>query len=114
MKRFSIKLHRNTKKHYQKVDTDTNYNTDNLQPTMRNNKNKDGEKRNITWFNPPFNSQVKTKIGNKFLSIINESRFSSRKTIISPTVWVILNMFLVGGIVPKVFAEMKTYTIHWP
>merc|ERR1711954_566729 len=29
-------------------------------------------KRNVTWFNPPFNSTVKTNIGKEFLKVVDE------------------------------------------
>ena len=35
-------------------------------------QNKRKRKRNITWFNPPFSSSVSTKIGAKFLSLIDK------------------------------------------
>ena len=35
-------------------------------------KNKNGRKRKITWFNPPFNSRVKTNIGAEFFKIVDK------------------------------------------
>ena len=45
-----------------------------FKPTTPSNRNqqKRKRKRNITWFNPPFDMQVKTKVGNKFITIIEE------------------------------------------
>ncbi len=36
------------------------------------NKRRKNRKRNITWYNPPWNSNVKTCIGKKFLAIIDK------------------------------------------
>ena len=37
------------------------------------NKQKKRRKRKILWYNPPFNLQVKTNVGKKFLNILDES-----------------------------------------
>ena len=39
--------------------------------------NKRSRKRNVTWFNPPFSVNVKTKVGNYFLNLIGK-QFSPR------------------------------------
>ena len=31
-----------------------------------------GRKRKILWFNPPYSSNIKTKIGSKFLSLVDQ------------------------------------------
>ena len=40
-------------------------------PTRNNNKKKTRNKRNITWFNPPFSQNVATNVGARFLKLIN-------------------------------------------
>jgi len=74
-------------------------------PTPKSkNKNKN-RNRNILWYNPPFSSTVKTKIGKKFLQIIDKcfppsnqlSKIFNRKTIkisysCMPATWKILLM----------------------
>ena len=44
-----------------------------FKPTAPRNRDQEKRKRNITWFNPPFDMEVKTKVGNKFIKIIDES-----------------------------------------
>ena len=43
--------------------------TYNPEPTPRNKRKR---KRNITWYNPPFDSKVKTNLGRKFLHIVHK------------------------------------------
>ena len=45
-------------------------------PTTMENRPKN-RKRNITWFNPPYNKNVITKIGHKFLHLISKHFLSS-------------------------------------
>ena len=49
---------------------DLKYNPD---PNFGKSKEKQKRKRNIIWYNPPFDKGVKTKIGNEFLKIIHEA-----------------------------------------
>ena len=44
-----------------------------FKPDEENHRRSRTRKRNITWFNPPFDSGVKTNVGGQFLKIINES-----------------------------------------
>ena len=37
------------------------------------NANKKRRKRNIIWYNPPYNNKVKNNFGRDFLTILNES-----------------------------------------
>ena len=41
-------------------------------PRENRRKNRRLRKRNVTWFNPPFDARVKTNLGKEFLRIINE------------------------------------------
>ena len=50
-------------------DTELEY-ADNTNET--NSRNKKNRKRNIVWYNPPFNSALKTNFGRKFLSLISK------------------------------------------
>ena len=43
-----------------------------FKPTKNTNTTSKNRKRNITWFNPPYNKNVMTKIGNKFLKLIDK------------------------------------------
>lgn len=43
--------------------------TYNPEPTPRNKRKR---KRDITWYNPPFNSNIKTNLGRKFLHIVDK------------------------------------------
>ena len=43
--------------------------TYNPEPTPRNKRKR---KRDITWYNPPFNSNLKTNLGKKFLHIVDK------------------------------------------
>ena len=40
-------------------------------PKKQNTNNKNNRKRNIIWFNPPFNQSVSTKIGKYFLNLLD-------------------------------------------
>ena len=58
---------------YQKALTESGYNyklTYNP-PQEQARKNKRKRTRNITWYNPPFNSNIKTNLGRKFLHIVD-------------------------------------------
>ena len=58
---------------YQKALTESGYNyklTYNP-PQEQAQKNKRKRTRNITWYNPPFNSNIKTNLGRKFLHIVD-------------------------------------------
>jgi len=58
-------------------------------PAPKSNNNNKNKNRNILWYNPPFSSTVKAKIGKKFLQIIDKcfpptnqlSKIFNRKTI---------------------------------
>ena len=57
---------------YQQAFNESGYDhklTYNLEPTPRNKRK---GKRDITWYNPPFNSNVKTNLGRKFLHIVDK------------------------------------------
>ena len=41
------------------------------QPTRNNTKKKARNKRNVTWFNPPFSQNVSTNVGARFLKLID-------------------------------------------
>ena len=59
-------------KPYQKALQDSGYDYKlSFRPTTQN-KHKRQRKRNISWFNPPFSMSVSTKIGAKFLSLIDK------------------------------------------
>ena len=54
---------------YQKALDESGYNhkhTYNPQPTRNRNR-----KRKVIWYNPPWNANVKTNLGRKFINIIN-------------------------------------------
>ena len=56
---------------YQKALDESGYNyklTYNLQPAQKRNRNR---QRKVIWYNPPWNSNVKTNLGRKFLSIVD-------------------------------------------
>ena len=65
---------------YQKALTDSGYKhtlvyTDSTSTTDTNTTNKPQQskrKRNIVWFNPPFNLQVKTNVGKHFLKLVDK------------------------------------------
>ena len=41
-------------------------------PQEKAQKNKRKRTRNITWYNPPFNSNVRTNLGRKFLHVVDK------------------------------------------
>ena len=43
------------------------------QPNQQRSGNHRNRKRNITWYNPPFDLRVKTNVGRQFLKIVNDS-----------------------------------------
>ena len=43
-----------------------------FQPGTQKERKKRSRRRNITWFNPPFDQRVKTNLGKKFLKIVDE------------------------------------------
>ena len=47
-----------------------NYNPD---PNFGEVKNKNKRKREVIWFNPPYDKGVKTNVGKEFLNIIREA-----------------------------------------
>ena len=59
---------------YQKALTESGYDHKLTQnpPQEKALKNKRKRTRNITWYNPPFNSNVRTNLGRKFLHIIDK------------------------------------------
>ena len=46
------------------------------------NQRRKNRKRNIIWFNPPFNNNIVTNIGRQFLNLIKKHRNQYRKTIL--------------------------------
>ena len=57
---------------YQQAPKESGYDhklTYNPEPTPRNKRKR---KRDITWYNPPFDSNVKTNLGRKFLHIVDK------------------------------------------
>ena len=60
---------------YQKALDESGYTyklTYNPQTTQAPRKRKRKRQRNITWYNPPWNSSVKTNLGRKFLNIVDK------------------------------------------
>jgi hypothetical protein len=41
-------------------------------PTAENNRRRHNRNRNITWYNPPYSSNVKTNVGHQFLRLLDE------------------------------------------
>lgn len=61
------------KQPYEKALKESGYNTKlTYQPTKASNNRTKNRKRKITWFNPPFNQNVETKIARKFLQLIDK------------------------------------------
>ena len=58
---------------YEEALNKSGYNTKlKYNPPQNNNNNNKNRKRNIIWFNPPYNKNVSTKIGNFFLNLIDK------------------------------------------
>jgi hypothetical protein len=58
---------------YQKALQDSGYNYELKYTNTTSTQKKKTRKRNITWYNPPYNKSVKTNIGRAFLDIIKTS-----------------------------------------
>jgi predicted GIY-YIG superfamily endonuclease len=56
---------------YEKALKDSGYETK-LKYNPQKPKNANNRKRNIIWFNPPFSKNVETKIGNRFLKLVDK------------------------------------------
>ena len=57
-------------------EADTTSNVENKPEANNTNQSpnsKRSRQRKVTWYNPPFNKNVKTNVGRKFLNIVNES-----------------------------------------
>ena len=61
-----------SKKEYEEALKQSGYKNFNLKYETKKVKPKRNRKRKIIWFNPPFSKNVSTKIGQKFLSLINK------------------------------------------
>ena len=61
------------KKPYEKALRESGYNVKlSYNPTNKTNNQPKNRKRNITWFNPPYNQNVETKVARKFLQLIDK------------------------------------------
>ena len=58
---------------YQKALDESGYNHElKHEPQQRQQTHKKNRKRNITWYNPPWNSNMKTNLGRKFLNVVDK------------------------------------------
>ena len=73
-RKYFKKQHPLTKKHYKilAIDTHSPINVLKTITTAPTNKNKGNRKRQIIWFNPPFNLNTKTEIGKLFLNLLDK------------------------------------------
>ena len=68
--KFQEALNKSEYKHDLKYNQHVNPNTD--KNNENKNKNKRSRKRHIIWFNPPYSINVKTKVGQKYLQLVEK------------------------------------------